>query len=230
MVEEPNGIPHSPHVQRRTGDNGMFNPLRTVAMIAVVTLSTLILVACGDDENTLCKGDEAVIVALSLESIWIYRVTDYDTADAVIQTFTDTVTITDETTVEGDPWYETSIEDELWVNRADGFWVWKDYDDDISEPYLLIKHPAAFGQKYAIPYEDIHPDTMTVADVMAVVSVPYGSFTATTYQLKSYDGTVLSLAYYVSGIGKVKEIMILDRDTQQIRRIIELQRFATTGC
>ena len=209
----------------------MFNPIKTVAVIAIAALTVLIINACGDDdENSLCKGDETVIVALSLESIWIYRVTDYDTTDAVIRTFTDTVMITDTTTVEGDPWYETSIENELWTNRSDGFWVWKDHNDDVSEPYLLAKHPATLGQKYVIPVEDIHPDTMSVADVMAVVSIPYGSFTATTYQLKSYDGTVLSLAYYVRGIGKVKEIMIPDRETRLIRRIIELQRFSTTGC
>lgn len=208
----------------------MFNPLRIAACVALATLTLLTIVACGDDENSLCKGDESVIVALSLESVWIYRVTDYDTADAVIRTFNDTVMITGQTTVEGDPWFETSIEDELWANRADGFWVWPDHDDDVTEPYLLVKHPANLGQKYVIPFEDIHPDTMTVADVMAIVSVPYGSFTAATYQLKSYDGTVISLAYYVRGIGKVKEIMIPDRETKQIRRVIELQRFSTTGC
>lgn len=209
----------------------MFNRMKTLAVIALAMLSLLVVVSCGDDdENLLCKGDETVIVALSLESVWIYRVTDYDTADAVIRTFNDTVMITDAITVDSDPWYETSIEDELWVNRADGFWVWKDYDDDVSEPYLLIKHPAMLGQKYAIPFEDIHPDTMTVADAMALVSVPYGSFTATTYGLKSYDGTVISLSYYVRGIGKVKEIMIPDRETKQIRRVIELLRFSTTGC
>jgi hypothetical protein len=208
----------------------MFNPKRNVALLALVTLVLTVAVSCGDDENSLCVGDEAVIVALSLESVWVYRVTDYDTADAVIRTFTDTIMIVDETTVDGDPWYETSIENELWVNRADGFWVWEDYNDDVSMPYLRIKHPATLGQKYVIPVEDIHPDTMTVADLMAVVSVPYGSFTATTYQLKAYDGTVLSLGYYVKGIGKVKEIMILDRETKQIRRTIELLKFSTTGC
>lgn len=208
----------------------MFNPKRAVTFLALAALTMMIAVSCGDDENSLCVGDESVIVALSLESIWVYRVTDYDTADAVIRTFTDTVMIVDETTVEGDPWYETSIENELWVNRPDGFWVWKDYNDDVSEPYLMIKHPGTLGQKYVIPFEDIHPDTMTVADVMAIVKVPYGSFTATTYQLKAYDGTVLSLGYYVKGIGKVKEIMIPDRETRQIRRTIELLRFSTTGC
>jgi hypothetical protein len=209
----------------------MFNPMKSLAVVALAALSLIVVVSCGDDdESSLCKGDESFIVALSLESVWIYRVTDYDTADAVIRTFNDTVMITDAITVESDPWYETSIEDELWVNRADGFWVWKDHDDDISEPYLLIKHPAALGQKYVIPFEDIHPDTMTVADAMALVTVPYGSFTATTYQLKSYDGTVMSLSYYVRGIGKVKEIMIPDRETKLIRRVIELQRFSTTGC
>lgn len=208
----------------------MFNQMKTLAVVGVAGLTLLTVGACGDDENDLCKGDESVIVALSLESVWIYRVTDYDTADAVIRTFNDTVMITGETTVEGDSWYETSTEDELWANRPDGFWVWNDYDDDVSEPFLLIKHPATLGQKYVIPFEDIHPDTMTVADLMAVVAVPYGSFTATTYQLKSYDGTVLSLGYYVRGIGKVKEIMIPDRETKQIRRVIELQRFSTTGC
>ena len=209
----------------------MFNHTKTLAVVALAALSFLVVVSCGDDEeNSLCKGDESFIVALSTESVWIYRVTDYDTADAVIRTFNDTVMITDAIVVESDPWYETSIEDELWVNRADGFWVWKDYDDDVSEPYLLIKHPASLGQKYVIPFEDIHPDTMTVADAMALVSVPYGSFTATTYRLKSYDGTVMSLSYYVRGIGKVKEIMTPDRETKQIRRVIELQRFSTTGC
>jgi hypothetical protein len=203
---------------------------RFFASASVAVLAVATVVSCGDDENSLCLGDEAVIVALSLESIWVYRVTDYDTSDAVIRTFTDTVSIVSDTMIEGSEWFVTSIEDELWANRADGFWVWKDFDDDVSEPYLLIKYPATLGQKYVIPVEDIHPDTMTIADLMAIVSVPYGSFTATSYQLKSYDGIVLSLAYYVRGIGKVKEIMIPDRETRQIRRIIDLQRFATTGC
>ncbi len=132
--------------------------------------------------------------------------------------------------LESDTWYETSIEDELWMNRSDGFWIWPDYDDDVSQPYLLSKFPTALGQRYAIPYEDIAADTMTVADMMALVTVPYGSFTAITYQRKSYDGSVVSLAYYVRGIGKVKEIMIPDRETKQVRRIIELLRFSTTGC
>ncbi len=208
----------------------MFNPIKSIAVCALAALTMMMMVACGDDENALCTGDEAVIVALSLESIWIYRVTDYDTSDAVIRAFTDTVSIVSDTMIEGSEWFVTSIQDELWANRADGLWVWKDFDDDVSEPYLLIKYTATLGQKYVIPVEDIHPDTMTVADLMAIVSVPYGSFTAATYQLKSYDGIVLSLAYYVRGIGKVKEIMIPDRDTRQIRRVIELQRFATTGC
>ncbi len=208
----------------------MFKRMRFLAVVALAAVSLFVAVSCGDDVNSLCKGDESFIIALSLESVWIYRVTDYDTTDAVIRTFNDTVMITDAITVDSDPWYETSIEDELWVNRADGFWVWKDYDDDISEPYLLIKHPATLGQKYVIPFEGIHPDTMTVADAMALVSVPYGSFTATTYRLKSYDGTVISLSYYVHGIGKVKEIVIPDRETKLIRRVIELQRFSTTGC
>ncbi len=210
----------------------MFNSKRAVTLLAIAALTTMIAVSCGDDENSLCVGDENVIVALSLESIWIYRVSDYtnDSLHTPIRTITDTVMIVGDTTIEGDEWFITSIEDELWANRSDGFWVWKDFDDDVSEPYLAIKFPAALGQKYPVPVEDIHPDTMTIADMMAVTSVPYGTLTAISYRQDTYQDTLLSVVFYVRGIGKIKEITIPDRNTRQIFRTIELLRFSTTGC
>lgn len=210
----------------------MFNSKRAVTLLAIAALTMMIAVSCGDDENSLCVGDENVIVALSLESIWIYRVSDYtnDSLHTPIRTITDTVMIVGDTTIEGDEWFITSIEDELWANRSDGFWVWKDFDDDVSEPYLAIKFPAALSQKYPVPVEDIHPDTMTIADMMAVTSVPYGTLTAISYRQDTYQDTLLSVVFYVRGIGKIKEITIPDRNTRQIFRTIELLRFSTTGC
>lgn len=210
----------------------MFNTKRAVTLLAIAALIMMIAVSCGDDENSLCVGDESVIVALSLESIWVYRVSDYtnDSLHTPIRAITDTVMIVGDTTIEGDEWFITSIEGELWANRSDGFWVWKDFDDDVSEPYLAIKFPAALVQKYPIPVEDIHPDTMTVADMMAVTSVPYGTLTAISYRQDTYQDTLLSVVFYVRGIGKIKEITIPDRNTRQIFRTIELLRFSTTGC
>lgn len=208
----------------------MFNRKELWTFTALAMLLTATVISCGDDDPAICIGDDLFIVPLSLETVWIYRVSDYDTANALIRTFEDTVMITGETNVDGDHWYETSIEDELWANRADGFWVWKESQSDVSEPYLMIKHPATLGEKYPIPVEDIAMDTMTVADVMALVRVPYGSFTGITYQLANYSDTTLSLAYYVRGLGKVREIMIPDRNTRKTRRIIELLKFTTDGC
>lgn len=211
----------------------MFGRMKTLAMVALASLSVLAVVSCGDDDkNALCKGNESFIVDLTTESVWIYRVTDYDndSLHTLRRTFTDTVLIVGDTTIEDDHWYITSIEDELWANRTDGFWVWKDFDDDVSRPYLLAKFPAAFSNKYPVPVEDIHPDTMKIVDLTATNTVPYGTFTSTTYRLSTYQDSLLSLSYYVQGIGKIREIAIPDRETRLIFRTIELIKFSTTGC
>lgn len=205
---------------------------RKFAVLAGAAALALIAAgSCGDDEQPrLCIGDESVIVALSLESAWIYRVTDYDTLDNVIRTRTDTVTIVGESVIDGQPWFVTSLDDEVWANREDGFWIWQDYDSDFTEPYLLIKYPAVAMEDYPIPVEEIHFDTMNVADTDADVSVPYGTFHAVTYRLADYLDSTLSLGYYVPGIGKVREFLIVDRETRSVRRVLELLSFTTAGC
>ena len=203
---------------------------RFFAHVSVAVLAVATVVSCGDDENSICVGDETVIVALSLESVWIYRVTDRDTANVLLDIFEDTIMIVKDTMIEGQPWFITSIEDELWVNRADGFWVWENFASDEIAPHLLAKFPAVLGQKYPIPVSDGPADTMKIADMLALVNVPYGAFEAITYQKSTPGDTVVSLGYYVRGIGKVREILIQDRGTNQILRTIELLKFTTAGC
>ncbi|HWO56716.1 MAG TPA: hypothetical protein VNN55_04025 [bacterium] len=206
----------------------MISQRGTVWLVAA-SCAVGLFAACGDDEESVCIGDESVIVAINPESIWIYRVTDRDTANAIVDTHSDTILIVKDTIADGDPWSVTSIDGELWANRADGFWVWSDPQSVETEPYLLARFPAALGQQYAIPAGELDGDTMLVADMMAIVRVPYGQFTAITYQ-QSNGGHVVSLRYFVRGIGLVKEIAIIGTPPNQVLRTRELLKFRTAGC
>ncbi len=209
----------------------MLKHTRLGAAVALAALAVVALGSCGDDsdKNTICVGDESDIVDLTEGTMWIYRGTDYDTLDNVIRTFEDTILIVRDTIIDEETWFLTSIENELWGNRDDGYWIWENFDG-ISEPYLRIKYPTALGDHYPIPIEEVFSDTMTTADLIAVTTVPYGTFTAITYRRTSYEDSLISLGYYVRGIGKVREIIIPDRETRFIRRTLELLKFTSAGC
>lgn len=209
---------------------------KVAVTIGLSALVAGMIVSCGDDnENRLCIGNDSLIIELSPGTMWVYRVSEYrynekDSTLDFVRAFQDTVTIVKDTAIEGQEWSVTSIEDELWANRSDGLWVWKEFNDDVSGPYLFIKYPTGFGQRYAIPAEDIRPDTMRVTDADALTSVPYGTFSAISYRLSDYQDSLLSLGNYVRGIGKVREIFYPNRNSRPIRRTIELLSFSTPGC
>ena len=185
------------------------------------------IVACSEDD-TLKYGDRDQIVPLAVGAKWIYRTTVTDAvADTTIRVDMDTIRVIKDTTMNGQQWFLTSVDDQAWGAFDDGYWIWYEYAFPPSDPYLFAKYPADLGEKYLITFGGA-TDTMTVADLMAVVHVQLGVFETIHYQLSDSTGEIISESYFTPGLGLVKDRAILHFGSDSTRfHIRELVKFTT---
>jgi len=201
------------------------------ARISCITaaLAVLLLGACGGDDER-CLGDTNLIAPLETGARWIYRTTLSDvSADTVIRVYFDTVQVLRDTMIDGETWSLVSWDEQAWINRSDGYWIWYEYAYPPSQPYHMAKFPASGGDTYVSDFAGI-VHTVTVAGIEVRVTVPWGTIETYHYQFKDTDGVIDSEHYFVPGIGRIKSSYTLETHSGPQRRIFELMSFSMPGC
>lgn len=158
--------------------------MKNFLSVSVIILCSLLLSGCNKKNNT----PDAPSGEIKVGSKWVYKVTDFNEAGAVVGTQNVTLTITGEQTISGQKWFVLSdgTNTELLRKATDGWHQFKNNADQ-----LRYKMPAALNDSWRVTYSAAAGDydDITIKAMNQNVTVPAG--TLSCYYTESFDSNSL---------------------------------------
>ena len=179
-------------------------------LIALALFVTLIS-SCKKDDNPVGANPpigDSYIWPLKLGNVWIYKITEYDTAGIIIQARFDTTKILRDTTISNEKWYQLSESRYFLTNRTNGLWA-LDLSLPSPSPELLLKYPGLVGDGWNYRVPGGGPDSLrvTIVSTSTPITVPAGNYSCYFYRFteQSLPTRAKSEDYFAPNVGPVLE-------------------------
>lgn len=191
------------------------------------------LIGCGSEDGDSeasksvieTREGKAKIFPLEIGVSWIYEVKTLDTAVNALRVIrVDTLSIIDDTIIDGTKWYEIdglAGEKAYGTNWQDGLY----YARSGQKPFLFAKYPAEVGDTFTSTIGQIEAKS-TVAATGLEIKVPAGTFYCHQYTQVVGPQKVTTNYYFAPGMGLIKMEVIDRRGKTPIieNRLIEIKR------
>ena len=157
----------------------IYNPVILVVLIAL-------LAGCKNSDKSSTEpiidpNTTSVIVPIALGNKWIRSGTVYDTSGSILSTFTDSISVSRDTTIENSKWFVLQMQglEYMVANYEKGlYWLY-----GANSKGIWYQYPAALKDSFIVFGNTSY---VRVLSVDTVIIVPAGTFSCYKYQFDSY--------------------------------------------
>lgn len=167
-------------------------------VITSLMLVSAVLIFASCKSNPAGPSNDQYIWPLNKGNSWTYHVVSYDSAGGAIGGGNFTFSVTSDTVVAGETWYNlTNFASGMFCrNRSDGFWIMEN-----SVQFLFFKYPCSAGESWNIGGQSIE-----IRSTDSSMTTSKGKYSCHLYRMSYYDQPGEFIEIYLSlGVGMVAE-------------------------
>lgn len=173
------------------------NKIKSIHIFLLLCITAFIVSSCNKDNPVDTSQTNKQFWPLKLGNTWSYRAISYDSLEVVTGTGSMDISVTRDTIVNGETWYQLSNDGTVfYANKSDGFWaMWNSSSTLVQQ--LIYKYPASVGNNWNYYSNDI-----SVQSTDTSISVQQGTHSCYAYRWL-YDTNLVRVDYCSRGVGLV---------------------------